>query len=756
MSSIQELKDRNTFLYKEAGEGSMENNIKQLITDDAYTQISQKFPRLVPMILGINVMEIIDKDNAIGGAIVQIGGIRLVIPIVYNHGLVDATTFLYDEERDTMLALTKKVVDILMSPSESISGESFKPGIEQSFDAGNVNSMFVPPKTYNPKIASSGGGLLFAVMEHSNLLKEAMVENLTNGDFRDAFEQAYGRGAVEHVENMYIEKRAKFYDDSAPKALFSIEEIKNSDWIKKEAAAVEYGKNGYVISHGANAQPRSLVKVASVGDSLKKITGSDALEGIPAHTQGIFSIYSIHDLKPINILRIQNLNSRASSIMSMGDNVDIPIDGNIDGNPVIGKQLNVSDASFLKPLSSLTSSSPRAVVVILKDGEVFGGVSILPGEDTINRSLGGITISSPFSKISVMRIAKNSNSSPVILGSTIYVGDENVRVVYRENNRREEPVRMQDLPGKFDQKGEMIKVAFDGVEYTYGGSTYSRPSLVNAMIDEGFDKNSIYNLVKMASSNGSAELVAVNAKLDMLTSMLMNLAGQVQAQGLAQTQPPMAEEQPVDQGQAQGLAQAQPPEVQPGMEGTAMQDPYSGMPSEQQMAEQDQAMQGQASQDQQLLQQAPPAPMDQYAAEGTMAPPGQDPAAIQQEGQQGEQQQQPLQDGMNTAIDPSVLATLAELKDSNVMDVGLISMIAGNDTMNQVMNEYKGNILEGASSVGRILLNAIVKKDEISSEVGEKKYKQLEKNLRTIFIKMSDLYADIMKMGLESDGQVAT
>ncbi len=739
-------KESSGVLFKDAGEGSMENNIKQLITEEAYTQISTKFPKLVPMILGVSVMEITDKDNAIGGAVIHVGGTRLTIPIIYHKGKVDATTFLYDEKQDTMLALTKKIISILTTPSSSIEGESFKPGLNHPFDSGNINSIFVPPKTYNPKIASSNGGLLFAAMENSELLKTAMIRNLEDERFRSIFEDHYGAGSAAHIESMELEKVSSFYDDSAAQVLFSRREIEDSEWIRKEAAIAEFGKNGFVISHGANTQTKSLEKTSSVSTALKKIVGSEVLESIPANKQGVFTVYSLEDLKPIDVIIARQPGGGYIYIGGIADELG---GENLDGNPIIGSQKNISETSLLNPIDDIGSGEGGATIIVIDEGEIYCGLKISWGKDSITKSLGGLTIATAARGASVVKIEKGSNASPILLGSTLYVGDKNVRIAKREEAPCHRVIRMRDLERAHGQHEKMVKVAFDGAEYVINGSAHSRTSLVKKLTKEGFDKNSIYGLVKTAERQGSVELAEVNAKLDMLANLVMNLAGKVESSGLAQAQaqPSMLAPAPEEQAPPQGLAQAQAPQDQnqEPMMGTAMQDPNSGMPSQQQMAEQDQAMQNQATQDQQLLQQnQPPAPMDQYAAAGANPP----------QAQQSEEAQMPLQDGMNTAIDPAVLATLAELKDSNVMDVGLISVMANNETMNQVMNEYKGDILAGASSVGRILLNALVKQDELSNDVGEKKYEQLVRNLRTIYIKISDLYADIMKMGLESDGQV--
>jgi hypothetical protein len=217
----------------------------------------------------------------------------------------------------------------------------------------------------------------------------------------------------------------------------------------------------------------------------------------------------------------------------------------------------------------------------------------------------------------------------------------------------------------------------------------------------------------------------------MLANIVTNLAGQIQSQqgtiehmglSLAMQQPSIAAPDDSQPAAIDGAPAPQPQIEQPQIEqqaGTMMTYPNSGMPSQDEIDAQQQ---------------------------GGMPQPMQDVS--------GQEQGYPLQDGMNTQIDPAILDTLAQIKDSSTMDVGIISLLANNDSMVSIVGEYSPDILNGASAIGRILLNAMVKKNQMIQDVGEKKYGQVIKNMKTVFVKMSDLYADILKMELESDGKV--
>ena len=722
---------KNNDLKKVSGEGSLENNIKQLITDEAYSQISAKFPKLVPIILGINIVETIDDSTTIGAAVLGVEGKKLLIPVVYSDGKVDATTFIYSEDEDTILALTKKVVSIVITSSPVLSGGVPDNNKPQNYDIGDIHKLFVPPKTFSPKTASTGG-ILFAVLEQSDLLKTALAKKLENKDYREAFVESYGEEATLHVESTSLEKVASIEDNTPSEVIYSMKDVMRSDWLEKKAAAAEFASNGFVISQGADIPKYSLEKVASIETRLKSITGETSLSTIDLNHAGVYSVFALQDLKPCDLIISKNINSSKHTppFVIYGPS-SMNKEGTIDGNGTIGTQKNISDVSIFRDFSTLNDSIEKRVhLVFIKNGEIFGHVTPFISADSISSGLGTTTITlSPGSAVESIVIDKNSSAYPSVLGTTVYVGDKNIKLV-ENNTDRKAVIKVSDL-AREEAGGRLIKVAYDGVEFFYKQASYSKSALVNELLSDGFDKNSIYGIVKTAAATGSSELSAVNAKLDQLGSIVMNLAGQIQQMtqaaesagaGLTQAQQPQqpqAEQQP-EQQEAPAQEQQQTPQL-------GMEDPNSGMPTQQQEAEAQQAQQAQVQQDQQMLQQQP---------------------------QGGEQQ--PDVEGMNQSIDPSVLKTLSELKDSNVMDVGIISMIGANSDIGAVVSQYKGDVHSGASAIGRIFLNTLVKKNTIVEQIGEPKYKQLTNNLRAVFVKISDLYVDITRLQLESDGKMAS
>lgn len=749
MGGLSSVDRKNSSLRKEAGEGSLENNIKHLITDEAYNQLSSKFPNLVTFIVGINIIEKIDDKTIIGGAVLSNGEQKLIVPVVYVNGIVDATTFIYSEDNDTLLALTKKVVSYILLPDKSIDGTSYKPsGSDISFDFGDINKLFVPPKTYNPKIASGDGGMVFAVLEKVSSVRDALIEKLSSKEMRDRFDEAYGAGASEHVMNMGLNKVASMKDDTPPEAIFSLEKIASSSWEHKEEAAREFAKNGFVISHGYHAQDKMLQKTSSVGTRLEEITGNETLESISASNPGVYYVYSLKDLKPIEIV-ISKSGINECNTHILGEPFGYDRSDLDDGNPVVGTRINISDSKLLKPFSYLPEIKNNTTIsmVFIKNGEIFNSSTFILEDKNIIKGLGSTIIKINFgNQFTAVNIEEHSDASPVILGRTLYVGDRNVRIFKNDYNYNQEiPVRMRDLDYAYNDSHDIVKIAFDGAEYRYNHKSFSKEGLVGQLLNEGFDKNSIYSLVKTATDKGSAEYAALNAKLDILATVVTNLAGQIQAQqkpekitatqGLSTAAPQNAS---TESAPAENANTAQNVKNGDGSqraavtdESTMMPDTRSGMPTPQQEAQMQAQRQQDTAADQQLLAQTP------------------QPGVQQDDAQQGSSI-----DGMNPSLDPQILKSLSELKDSKVMDVGVVSMLANSEAVGSVMQEYRGDILNGASAVGKILMNMMVRKNDVIKDLGEKKYSQTVKMLKIVFTKTSDLYVDIVKMELEDSGKM--
>ena len=739
-------------LDKKAADVGLQNNIKQLITDEAYEQISNKFPRLVPRIVGIDILEMIDDKTAVGAAVIMTDAGRILVPIIYTNGIVDATTFLYNEEFDTMLALTKKTVKFITEDAPGIEGQAVSDTSIKNVDPGNIRNLFIPPKTYSPKIASGTGGLLFAIAEQSPLVKTALAQKLTTDfKYRKVFADNYGKEAVD-----YIEKTAKAYKDymaskdtTPPDTAFSIQELSAKDWMEKNAAFDEFGKYGYVISQGKFYPSKSLEKIATNASRLKKILGSDTLETIPVNKPGAFIAFDAVSLDPVPLVIYKDDKGlpfvfskkeisfddkeKLAASLSCNNSGDIYNLSNKD-DYIIGQRVNVFDAGAI-PLKLARKDRDRLKedinhILFLKDGEIISGKRVFSPDIRETFSYIALNLGDDTAVI-----YKDSDMNYRKVGNIIYIGDAHVAILSKPDtfNRANAIKLLTNNNIDTQSTGEIVKVAYDAGDYYYNGSRYNLRGVVDALLKEGYDKYSIYTITKTAAENGEAAMAAVNAKLDMLSNMIMNLAGKIESvssmvQGGQQPveQPTMAQ---VESEQA-AQEQAQDPQVQQLDQGTAADIGYA-------------ANQG---------------TFDGQGVYGPMQQQPQDAGLANVDAQQpvpGDvQPQQEVPEGMNASIDPEVLQTLAQLKDSKVMDVGVLGTLGIDQEMSEIVASYRDDLLHGVSAIGRILFNMMVRREALSKQYGDGKYKKLVDSMKNIFIKTSDLYVEVTMMGVEANAQV--
>ena len=693
-------------LEKQGGEGSTDNNIMRLISDEAYSQLSGKFPALIPYIMGINMVEKIDDKHALGAAKLMLPSGEASIPVVYSEGQVDATTFLYNETTNTMVAMTKKSVALLVDESGELLGEPTKDG-DINPDNGDIHSLFVPPKTYNPKIASHG--ILFQILEQDSLLKEAFCKKLQDPEMADLYSEIYGNGIVEYVSyGKEITKVAQF-EEQKNEALFSMSDVLSSSWIEKRAAADEFSRNGFVISHGTQIPSSVLVKEATISTDLTAKTGMTSFEAIDSRSPGAYEVYKLSDLSPVKVIVSRSI---------LGNEMIIIGKSNIhssDTHKPVGRKIDLADSGMLQDISSLKKDG---YVILLKDGNIFGSLRIRRYTDISKESGDGktvYTLSGGLTDFTNIVVENDSSRSPLISRKTIYVGSNNIKFISDvSDNKRIDVVTLNDIniSSQLDN-GTLVKVAHDGHHFIFNGQSLNREGVVMSLLSDGYDKNSIYDIVKTAEEKGSAELIAISAKIDMLSNMVMNLAGAVQMQ---QSQPPMPSQDPAGLAgmQQPEMQQPMPQEQQPQQGGVALPD-ESGMPMGDQQPNPEMV-----AQDQQMLGQEQQMP--------------------------GQEQQAEVPEGMNQNIDPEVLRMLSELKDSSAMDAGVISDMADSHRISSIVSENKASIIEGASSLGKVLLSMMSNKGELEQTLGEKKYKKIVSNLKSMFSKSTDLYIDIIQM----------
>ena len=779
-------------LNKAAADKGVENNIKQLIVEEVYEQLSAKFPKLIPAIVGVDVLDMINENTAVGAAVLMPSETRILIPVVYTNGLVDATTFLYQEDHDSMIALTKKTVNFIMGDTPGIHGSPVPISTKKGTDPGDIKSLFVPPQTYTPKVASGTGGLLFAVTERYPLVKVALADKLqTSRAYRAVFEENYGPEATDYIlKTAYSHAEYVMNRDVTPAdAAFSIEEILAKDWMEKQAAAEEFALYGFAISQGRNTPTKSLVKTASQIPALKTLLGTDTLETIPPHASGVYRVFDAVSLSPIHVLLYKTPHGHSEVISSapisyedkdrlraICSSHNMP-SGGIEGD-VIGQESDIEKFPGILPFeygkhrigsigggfSLRGEASPHLIIV--KDKKIIFGTMLTKA--SLSAGLGNTAINTPSgTKIVVQR---NSSQPFKKIGNIVYAGDLNVFIVEDspapiglENGA----ILLNTSNIDLHEGDNTVHLTCDAGHFYYKGMGHTLREIVMRLLGDGFDKFSVYRLTKTAATQGEATMTAVDAKIDMLSGMIMNLAGKVeslssamQAQGMQQGAPAMQQGAPAMQ-QGDPSMQQGDPSMQQGTPNMQQGDPgvQQGDPNMQQGAPAIQQGDPQASAD--MAYAANQSTFDNggvYGQQGGQMPEQQPQGLAQAEAQQpvpGDvPPQQPDTSGMNQSVDPEILRTLADLKDSKVMDIGVIATLGIDAEMSEIVASYRDDILHGVSAIGRILFNMMVRRAELSKQIGDAKYNKIVSAMRNIFVKLTNVYVDIASMGLEADAQV--
>ena len=281
--------ERATELQKIAAASNVDKNIDALISKQAYEDIVAQHKILGSLILGIDIIERITDKTILAGAKLAIPGRNIIIPIVYSNGLIESTTFIYNQDTDIMLGLTKKIVEIITTDSGSIDGSAVSTG---GLDRGSIHKLFVPPRTFSPKIASVG--LLVRMMETSDLLKQAVYKKiLTDWDFRNEIEQRYeGITKFAQIGDANIKAEINSQDHTPPTIVWSRKEIFDSDWIEKQAAIREYSVYGYAVSEGKDFPSLSLRPVETTKEKIMSQTNANDIESFTTDNVGAFILYS--------------------------------------------------------------------------------------------------------------------------------------------------------------------------------------------------------------------------------------------------------------------------------------------------------------------------------------------------------------------------------------------------------------------------------------------------------------------------------
>lgn len=713
--SLQKMEQTKQMLSKEASEGISSKNLDKLITEEAYSQISATAPGLIPMIVGVNIDEkTSDESSKIGGASLIIDGTKYVIPIIYNGKETFAGMFIYNEDTDVMLSLTKKLAKRIVGSGQTLSGSAQDKKV--AFDKGNVKKLFTPPSTFAPKVASSS--IVYTAAEN-DIVKVAMAKSINESTMlKNMFVNTYGIDFVESLERSLIEKTASetLLDKSEAEVISSFEALEKSEWIFKEAAARELAQYGVSISVGEDRPTKKLVSIESPSSIITSKLGVEAIEEIT--TAGIYKTLNKNGMVP-------------EYAVYDGSRVLYSEHGRTERKGAVGAEAELDEVPFLRLLNR-DSARGASKILILSGGKVKEILNINDASFT----MGSIVFNTTRKGTSKIVIKVDSNDDIVTSMGVSYIGDKNVRILNTDFTKSFDPVTLSDVDNgsfakDFYESSNIVKIQKDpSGDFILGGKMLSYENAARKLIGDGYDKLSVLTLLKTSKEKGSAAFAEIGYQLESISSMIQNLSGRVGTieNALQQVQQP------------QGADAQQQPQQQPQQQG----DGLANVP--QQQSEQQQPQIGG------FIDNA-----SGFAQDGAQAQ--QDPMAQQQQEEMARQQQlqeeqdfkaKVLSEGINPDMDPAILSSVMELKDSQVMDVSALTMIAQGSNIGAALQDLSPDFQNGVSALNKILFNFMARESEAVSIIGDKQYKKTILDLKSMAIKSTDMLIDIQQ---HSDNQ---
>ena len=673
-------------LYKAASEDGGNENLVKLIHQEAFDQLAEKFPNLLRYIIGIEQVKKIDDSTILSVAIISNGDIRLSVPVIYQNGNVDATSYIYEPESDIMLGLTKKIVNLFLGQRGTL-GASLSNGDAPRLDRGDIRQLFVPPKTWSPKVASFGA--FEQMLEKSAEFRYSVAKKIMTDDgYAYLIKKAYEQ--IPHIINdeaklVSLEKRV------GDKVITSSSEIE--PWMNKEAAITELRRFGFVI---IQARP-PLKSLVPVQDTTPKsvFTQGGTKETIKAPGCYLVRDEISQDVKPIMVF--QSIRDRGDELVML--DVDQGHESEIISQGVVGvKDPKCIARAKLLPATTMLAPLPKeyGLIVRMRDGSLRYLYRVFPRMVQVADDCSEIRISG-YRKV-VIKLSGYDAKPMELAGGTIIAGANDV-FLYPVGTLIPETTATA-LENQASQGN--VELICDGRQYILNGRRYrSAADVAQSMLRDGYDRQSIYSLIKTAQDNGSVVMTEVNAKLDTVLRGIVAIAGKIEdlEQRLASIEGGVPQEQEAPQEQeVQGM-----PEVQ----------------EEQAVSQSDSSFA--------LQQPQPDAPAE-------VPTPSVQPGSTRVE---------LLEGTMNPLADPAVVDKLLELKESGIVDTSLIALALDAGGVAEVAKEYLLDMLKGVSAMARITFNIQLHGNEIASSLGENRYKQLLSSFKGLVTQLTDAYAEL-------------
>jgi len=768
---------------------SVISKLTQLIHDEAMKQLAENYHELLPKLVKIDIDHIEeDLSYAVGAAYFMISGRIIFAPIIYRDGAVDSISYIGDTENESLYGLTKKMYKRIISSTKLEFGQVVdkKEQDRMLIDKGIIGRLFATPQTISPKVASDENYHDNVIIDllNSPVFANSFMKLAADDKYNKVLHKIYSDRVFEKLDSVSrMEKIAEAtYDDDSAMIYTKIADLSGLQPKKRQEAALAIARDGFYkvasdtedMSHKKSA----VFALPKIGEMLMKSKSSLEVLTEP----GIYNALAKNlDLIPVVVA---NDGSSGTTRLYLGKQSITVREGKQVGRRKAWDLGTDEKKEFIGMPAGAINDDPRSHIASVFGGEVdpkrADGIVLIASKDEI--SLYDIGTLTRVGNELVLKVWESgANDRSIVVGEnhtytksndTIFINPKHVLFVKRKGSLAipsrdsvNEPDALSTLLTTSDLDATFVKTASYDITYSagaffYGGNRMSREGVVYEMQEQGFDRESINEIIKTAQASPdvpvdfnevSQTLKAILAELAEAKYSLKDLKGALMGVSAEQGQEPAPQEG--EPAQQPASNEEIPPEDQEALKQEIMQVAQSvgangedvirageerGMTLPQIAAQINQEVATiQQSQGQQP--QGGEAPQEGMATQEGAQPNGQ----VQGQAPQEQSPEQLQAQGYNTSMSPEMLDQLQQIADKDVLNASIISYLVDTTDAKAVTMQYIDEITRGVNGLARTLLLVEIQRGNFADQVGDKQISSFLSRGKTLLNRMTDFVIDV-------------
>jgi len=155
-----------------------ESQLKDLLSQMAYSMLQSKAPNLVPYITSFKPIELdMSENKAVGAFSIDLNGKKVMIPVIMSDGKVKSPEVFYSKDQDAFLPLNNQWMEEIQKDDSSSMGSSTEAPKALSSDV-DIRALTLPPTTGRFVYASHGIDLSSIIDRCDNNTKVAFANVL--------------------------------------------------------------------------------------------------------------------------------------------------------------------------------------------------------------------------------------------------------------------------------------------------------------------------------------------------------------------------------------------------------------------------------------------------------------------------------------------------------------------------------------------------------------------------------------------------